>query len=375
VVKVCKLTQAMVTVHRLPLKIVLVLACAVATGCGSQFARQPQAVITVANISTNSQRQSASKSPFRYFSANSIWNKVPPADATLDPSSSALAGALDKEIVAEEQAARAPFINTTEWSVPIYTVPRDQPTVHVRLIDRQPEPALRAAWGAVPLPLDAKPAAGTDMHLAVWQPSRNRLWEFWRLEHSPDGWQASWGGAMRDVSSNPGAYGPEAWPGARRNWGASGSSLSIVGGLITLEDLTMGQINHALAMATPDVRAGAYASPAERSDGISSEPGSLPEGAHLRLDPRLNLASLHLPRLTLMMAEAAQRYGIVIVDRSMNVTFFAQDPGPTGTDPYTGTHGFFEDKSPMQLLARFPWSHLEVLKMNLHRIAPARRVS
>ena len=41
---------------------------------------------------------------------------------------------------------------------------------------------------------------------------------------------------------------------------------------------------------------------------------SLPEGAHLRLNPNLNLAALHLPRLTLMIAEAAQRYGIFVRD-------------------------------------------------------------
>jgi hypothetical protein len=92
----------------------------------------------------------------------------------------------------------------------------------------------------------------------------------------------------------------------------------------------------------------------------------LPEGAHLRLDPNLDLTTLHLPRLTLMMAEAAQRYGIVVRDRAANVTFYAQDPTPTGTNPYTGAQGYFEGKSPKQLLRSFPWSHLQLLKMDLH---------
>ena len=108
----------------------------------------------------------------------------------------------------------------------------------------------------------------------------------------------------------------------------------------------MGQINHALAIAIPNPRAGVYASPAQRTDGWSTEPLSLPEGAHLRLDPNLDLAALHLPRLTLMMAEAAQRYGIVVRDRAANVAFYAQDPTPTGTEPYTGAHGYFEGQVP-----------------------------
>jgi hypothetical protein len=170
---------------------------------------------------------------------------------------------------------------------------------------------------------------------------------------------------MQNVSSNPGVYGPEAWPGAKPSWGASASSLSIVGGLITLEDLELGKINHALALGLPEVRASLYASPAQRTDGKSASPSSLPEGAHLRLSPSLNLATLHLPRLTLVLAEAAQRYGLIVRDKGENVALFAQDPVPTGAEPYSGRQGYFEGTS-NAVLASFPWSHLQLLKMSLH---------
>ena len=278
-------------------------------------------------------------------------------------------GAFDRGIVAAEEAGQGPAnINTTSWSVPVYKVPASQSTVKVTLEDALKPAALQSAWDAVPLPSNAQPAAGADKHLVVWQPSTDRLWEFWHLERTSTGWRAAAGGAIAHVSSNWGAYGPEAWPGAEAWWGASGSSLSIAGGLITLEDLEHGQINHALAMAVPQARAGVYASPAERTDGQSTEPLSMPEGAHLRLDPSLKLATLHLPRLTLMMAEAAQRYGIIVRDYASNVAFYAQDPTPTGTEPYGGSHGYFEGKTSEQLLKSFPWSHLQLLKMNLHWI-------
>ena len=289
-----------------------------------------------------------------------------PADAPVDPSSAAVMGAFDELVAEEEQpGGGGPWITTTEYSVPVYTVPGDQPAVAVQLV-KYKSAALSAAWSAVPLPSDAQPAAGTDRPLVVWQPSTDRLWEFWQLGHEAGGWHASWGGAMEHVSSDSGVYGPEVWPGAKPLWGSSASSLSLVGGLISLEDLEKGQINHALSMAIPDVRAGVYASPAQRSDGRSTDPLSLPEGAHLRLDPNLDLASLHLPRLTLMIAEAAQRYGIFIRDHGGVVAFQAQDPIPTGTNPYTGPDGYFEGKSPKALLASFPWNHLELLKMELH---------
>jgi hypothetical protein len=302
--------------------------------------------------------------PFRFFASSSFWNETPPAAAPLDPSSGDVVGALETEIPSEAAAGKGPTINTTSWSVPIFTVAAGQATVRVTL-DGASSSALQSAWDAVPLPSDAQPAAGTDKHLVVWQPSTDRLWEFYSLTHQGDGWHADWGGAIQNESANPGSYGPEAWPGATTTWGASASSLSIAGGLITLEDLERGQINHALAMALPDVRGGVYASPAERDDGTVRNASYLPEGAHLRLDPSLNLATLHLPRLTLMMAEAAQKYGIFIRDYASNVAFYAQDPAPTGTEPYAGSSGYFEGKSPSQLLALFPWAHLQLLKMQL----------
>jgi hypothetical protein len=309
--------------------------------------------------------------PFRFFAPTSFWNEPVPADAPVDPNSAAIVNAFDGEVAAAEEAKEGlPNINTNAWSVPIYTVPATQATVKVtREVPSggSVNVALQSAWDAVPLPPEAKPAAGTDKDLVVWQPSTDKLWEFWRLEKTEAGWRARWGGAMDSVSSDPGVYGPEAWPGAQLGWGVSATSLSVAGGLITLEDLELGQINHALAIAIPNTRYGEYASPANRTDGYSTKPLSLPEGAHLRLDPKLNLASLHLPRLTLMIAEAAQRYGIFVRDSGANVAFVAQDPTPTGTNPYTGAHGYFEGKSPHQLLESFPWSYLELLKMELHK--------
>jgi hypothetical protein len=347
------------------------LLCGVAAGCGTARSRQVLEAGAGSQLSVPRARSSAD-GPFRFFSPTSFWNERLPANAPLDQHSAELMRVFEEEVAGEEredaEGKHGPWINidTTAYSVPIYTVPAGQPTVRVTLKGGKAT-GLQAAWDAVPLPPNAEPAAGTDGHLVVWQPSTDRLWEFWRLVHGPEGWYASWGGAMQNVSSDPGVYGPWAWPGAKTGWGASASSLSIAGGLITLEDFEAGKINHALAMAIPNVRAGVYASPAQRTDGKSTNPLSLPEGAHLRLNPKLNLASLHLPHLILMMAEAAQRYGIFVRDGGPVVAFYAQDPVSTGTNPYIGPNGYFEGQSPTTLLASFPWSDLQLLRMNLHR--------
>lgn len=304
--------------------------------------------------------------PFRFFSADSVWNVEPPADAPLDPDSELIVKALTEEVEEEEEQQRGPAINTTSWSVPVYTVAASQPTTTVTLEKASSAPALQQAWDAVPLPPGAHPASGTDGHLVVWQPATDRLWEFWRLEETPEGWQAGWGGAIEDVSGDSGVYGPESWPGASTAWGASASSLSIAGGLVTLEDLEKGTIDHALAVGLPHIRAAVYAAPAERTDGLSSELSAIPEGAHLRLEPGLDLAALHLPPLTLLLAQAAQRYGIVVRDTAGVAAFYAQDPTPTGANPYVGPHGYFGGRSAREIAASFPWEHLQLLKMELH---------
>ena len=192
---------------------------------------------------------------------------------------------------------------------------------------------LQRAFASVPLPPDARPAPGTDRHLTVWQPSTDRLWEFFGARHAADGWHARWGGAIRRVSQSPGYYTGAAWPGAARNWGATASSLPVIGGTMLLDELKRGRIDHALAINLPAPRAGVFAWPAQRTDG-TGPPTALPEGARLRLDPALDVSSLHLPKLTRMIALAAQRYGLVVRDQTHHgISLFGEVPTQAAAQP------------------------------------------
>jgi hypothetical protein len=168
---------------------------------------------------------------------------------------------------------------------------------------------------------------------------------------------------MRDVSSSPGYYTAASWPGAGTDWGSTATSLPVVAGTMTVGELQRGQINHALALAIPDSRKDAFAFPAERTDGTLTTADAIPEGTTFRLDPKLDLQSLHLPRVVQTMAEAAQRYGIIVRDKTMHaIGFYAEDPTPLGTNPYVQ---LFDGKSPSELLASFPWKYLQAVKTNL----------
>ena len=307
------------------------------------------------------------------FAPTSVWNQPLSSTAAIDPKSGAMVSDLATQAAAEFQQNIGPYIETTDTTT-MYQVGANQPTVPVQLSDPTLwwRVALQSAFDAVPIPANAKPAADSDAEMTIWQPSTDKLWEFFQMKKEADGWHAAWGGAIQTLSQSPGYYTTNSWPGALSVWGATATSLPAAAGVITLQDIQQGHINHALALELPYPQAGTWAWPAQRSDGTGTDPNAIPEGAQLRLDPNLNLAALHLPPLTMMIAEAVQRYGMIVRDQTHHaIGLYAENPLPLGSNPYytSGTPnptGPFGGLWPDTLLHSFPWSSLEVLKMNLH---------
>jgi hypothetical protein len=313
----------------------------------------------------------------RLFSAGSVWNAPLAGDAPLDPRSPALSTAFSAEISREITLGWGPWISESSYSTPIYTVPVDEPKVHVTLdTGAWGDPLRQALAAGVPIPPGAKAAAGSDAHMTIYQPSTDTLWEFWHARQLADGWHADWGGAMQHVSTNPGYYSNQVWPGLAAsdgwNWGGTATSLPVVAGTIRISELRAGHIDHALALDIPTPCRGVFSWPAQRTDGSSTDPSCLPEGAHLRIDPHLDLSRLVMPPITRILAVAAQRYGMIVRDQTGHATgFYAEDPTPTGTDPYNGPNGFYGGLYPWTFLTNpFPWSHVQVLRMNVCSAAP-----
>ena len=313
--------------------------------------------------------RTSSTTSTRPFAASSVWNAALPYDAPLDPSSTDRVGALVSEVNSEEQLGIGPWIDERSNSTPWYVVSKDQRKVPVKLdTTASYATSLQAVLNkGVPIPSGAHPAAGVDAHLTIYQPSTDTMWEFWHASLQSDGWHAGWGGAMQHVTTNPGYYSNAAWIGLPStdgwNWGSTASSLPMIGGTVMIKELKAGHIDHALAMNVPNPCSVWFSWPAQRTDGSATDYSTcMLEGAHLRLDPKLDLSTLSLPPVTRMFAQAAQKYGIVVRDRTNKATgFFAEDPTPTGTDPYRGTGGFYGGKSPRELMSQFPWDHLQLL--------------
>ncbi|HEX4753919.1 MAG TPA: hypothetical protein VH268_13565 [Solirubrobacterales bacterium] len=291
----------------------------------------------------------------RWFSPTSIWNRELPGNAQLASKSPAFVSELVRQV-----NSAGPWINTDQYSVPVYTVPADQPTVRViqRGQNNYVNAAMNTAFAAVPVPPDAQPAAGTDKHMVVYQPSTDKMWEFWEMEKQNGQWTAMWGAAIQNVSENKGYIDSSAWAGAESDWGATATSLPLAGGLMRISELEAGHIDHALALAIPEPSP-EHVWPAQRSDGWDTSSTAIPEGTIFRLPANLNIAALHLPKLTEEMAIAAQRYGIVVRDTSGCVCFYGEDPTPVGGNPY---NKIFEGQYPNQLLAHFPFASLQAVQ-------------
>jgi hypothetical protein len=313
----------------------------------------------------------------RLFAPDSFWNAPLPAQVDVDQTG--LAAGLLTQVRSEEQANSGPWINISAYSTPLYVAGPNAPGVPVKtgtatglaglFQNRSLDRALDAAMSAVPIPPAARQAAGTDGTLTVWQPSSDTLWELARANRQSDGWHALWGGRVLHVSQSPGFYmtlpGPGGLPQERAGWGASVTNLPYAGGLIRPAELAAGQIDHALALAVPLVRANVVTWPAHSTDGDSSDPSAIPEGTRLRIDPALDLAALNLPAPVLAIARAAQRYGIVVRDRADAVAFYAEDPASIGSDPYPGLLGSDYPFRLQRLMAQFPWEHLQAFTVGL----------
>jgi hypothetical protein len=305
----------------------------------------------------------------RLFGRDTVWNRTLSGTAPLDPNSRALVYALAAEVARERAAGIGPWISVSGTTT-LYRVPTGMPTVRVRLDNPSTRGgrALQRAFRSVPIPPRAKPASGPDAHMTIWQPGTDRLWELFRARRG-SGWRAGWGGAIRRVSKSPGYYTRSAWRRATSNWGATASSLPVIGGTVLLDDLKKGRIRHALALNVPAARPGVFAWPAQRTDG-NGPPTALPEGAQLRLDPTVDVRALKLPKLTEMIALAAQRHGLVVRDQTRRAfSLFVENPAPHGRDPY---RKWFKGRTPQELLAGFPWDRLQVLRMQLCTKAPCR---
>ncbi|GJF07456.1 hypothetical protein PSD17_64030 [Pseudonocardia sp. D17] len=265
----------------------------------------------------------------------SPWGQLLPAGAAVDPNSSGYVSSMASEKF---------LMSFKQWTVPIYYADASTPRHDVPLTEN---------WGAsvlrnVPVPPNAKPDPSEDAHLSIVDRSTGCVYDFWGAKGGGSGLSASWGNAI-PTNSN-GIY-----PGGM---GSRGSGFSAAAGVITADELRRGVINHALVFAYPNTKSGGPVAPATKSDGRTGGGNALPEGARVRLDPSLNLASLGLNKYELTIATAMQKYGMILGDTSGGFTVYAQNP-QSAPGAFTG---LLPDDTWVDL-TKIPTDRLQVMKL------------
>lgn len=301
-----------------------------------------------------------------WFAAASWYNRPLPASPPLSPHSAAIVA----ELVAKVAAG-----NPREWlsyddgGVRFDYVPASQPRVKVTITETEGQ---QEYFEAVPVPETAAPAVGSDRHYVVICAETGEMWEFWGFEGKPGEWKAGAAGYVEDLAANYGIAGETypppldyikgGFPGAKSYFGATATSLPLIGGLITLNDLRAGAIDHALALALP-VPKHEFVFPAQRDDPFLKGTGEneIPEGCCFSLPSALDVPALGLPPLAEMMALASQEHGIIVRDSAPEVTFYGQEPlTPAEEEVWSTALG---GKWPNEVLEDFPFADLQVVDL------------
>src|SRR5262249_16944310 len=141
------------------------------------------------------------------------------------------------------------------------------------------------------------PAAGTDQHLCIVDKQAQTEWGMWDASSTPNGWTCAVA-ATSDLSGT--GVRPPQTP-ANPAWGASPGARAcgfpIVAGLITVEEMRKGRIEHALVIAYPHIRSHWFKTPASTAQVTTSQalPGrGVPCGGQIQLDPTLDVEALPL---------------------------------------------------------------------------------
>ncbi len=270
---------------------------------------------------------------FRAFSDLSPWNTpiLNPAEADLH--SKAMIGKLQQTA----GTLRGAFF---KWTVPVHVIDSARcPRVKVRSLggakNRDIDPDGDGIIEDVPIPPGVWPDPSKDGHMVLVDPQARQCWEFSRFGQNTNGGYVASGISVWDLDGLgfrlpfEGSY----W----WTYGSNGAGTPLIAGLIRPEEIEAGEIRHALMCATPINRKTSrpggkpeVCPPASKTDGQGIGLDYIPEGAHLQLDPALNLNRLKLSPAVMIVARAMQKYGLFVTDGARDFKVYFQNVGPDG---------------------------------------------
>ncbi len=188
------------------------------------------------------------------------------------------------------------------YGIPYVTVPGTQPDTSITFTAYGDE----SDPGPYPIPLGAPIEGGSDRHVIAVDRDDCRLYELYRAFPTGGGWNAD-SGATWDLRSN--ALRPAGWT------SADAAGLPIFPGLVRVDEVAAGEIDHALRVTFAVTRR-AYINPARHWASSVGNPAAPPMGLRLRL--RSDFDRSGFTGQARIVLDALAEYGMLVADNGSN---------------------------------------------------------
>ena len=238
------------------------------------------------------------------FPANNVWNARVDT-LPVDPASALYIATIgtDEPVHPDFGSGDWPLGSGSPIGFPYVEVPASQPPAEIVFTDYGDE----SDDGPYPVPPDAPIEGGRnsdgDRHVLVVQREVCKLYELYHAFPQIDGsWEAS-SGAVYDLRSN--ALRTAGWT------SADAAGLPILPGLVRYDEVTDGEIRHALRVTAPETRR-AYVWPARHYASDLTEPQYPPMGQRFRLRADFDTSGF-APEVQVIL-RALKRYGMILAD-------------------------------------------------------------
>ena len=194
------------------------------------------------------------------------------------------------------------------FGIPFVVVSQTQPLVNIQWTDYGDE----SDPGPYPIPTNAPieggPASDGDRHVLVLRQGECKLYElYYAFPNANGSWNAA-SGAVYTLTLN-GPLRPDGWT------SADAAGLPILPGLVRYDEVTAGQINHALRF-TANLTQKLHVWPARHDASSSTNPARPPMGQRFRLKASVDISSY--PAQVQVIFKAMKTYGLILADNGSN---------------------------------------------------------
>jgi hypothetical protein len=264
------------------------------------------------------------------YSRTSIWNSPigdsPKYDIHSTQMVANLALSHDGKIITAGDSYNYPLYfadeQTPRWDIPC--------TVNKCTIASSDQEVIRTEMVQnVPIPMGAQPGDDTDGRMIIIDKVTHTEYDLSKAKRTATGWEAGTVSIYNIL-----------WDGTPVMHSSRGSGVPGFAGLIRPWEIRQGRIEHTLAFGYTETAADKCVFPASKTDGKSTLPFAIPEGARIQLDPSLtdeDFDQMGLDKTGKIIARALQEYGMILVDTSGALKIYVEDlvNNPFATEDWT----------------------------------------